>query len=68
MRFLPLVLSALGVNAQFDFGGGGGSGCDGSGSFQQQIKKDTRTLVGDVPKGLKGLKITLQAVLMVTFS
>jgi hypothetical protein len=59
MRFLLLVLSALGVNAQFDFGGGGGSGCDGSGSFQQQIKKDTRTLVGDVPKGLKGLKITL---------
>jgi hypothetical protein len=55
---LLLIISTLGVNGQFDFGGGSGS-CDGSGSFQQQIQQRTRLIVGDVPVGLEGLEIKL---------
>jgi hypothetical protein len=56
--FLLLIISTLGVNGQFDFGGGGGSR-DGNGSFQQKIQQGTRLLVGDVPAGLEGLEIKL---------
>lgn len=56
IALLCLVLIAS-TNAQFDFGNGGA--CSGSGEFRQQIARDARLVVGDIPSGLEGLEIAM---------
>ena len=56
--FLLTMLLSTALNANFNFGE-----CYGSGTFEQQIHKYTNyedaALVGTIPAGIKGLKVTL---------
>jgi hypothetical protein len=59
-RILLVSLLVISVDAYFDVGSREGS-CHGSERFEQQIPGGTRVLVGDIPPGMFGLEIRLQA-------